>query len=269
MDKNQHIQEQLIDIPLYKYQNIPNDISKLDGNYTYNNLINHISRFSKRSAFNDPFDSYVDILNPTPNELYKTLTDINTNVSISFRDTHIQNGAFTIHGYEYMDRLRNNITNTLDRIGIYCLTSKSTNMVMWSHYANEHKGICIEYKPNTITAWKVQYSDVYPTLNLMDWVGNNITNNDIITAINTKLNDWSYEYEYRRILTNNKGLDLVNENDSGKNFQYYTGQIQSIIFGVKTPFNIKHKIINELPYNTEFKQVIMENNRLKIIPYIK
>jgi Protein of unknown function (DUF2971) len=30
-------------------------------------------------------------------------------------------------------------------VGVICFTSKSNNLLMWSHYANNHEGICVEF----------------------------------------------------------------------------------------------------------------------------
>lgn len=30
-------------------------------------------------------------------------------------------------------------------IGVYCLTTVPDSILMWSHYANNHKGVCLEY----------------------------------------------------------------------------------------------------------------------------
>lgn len=52
--------------------------------------------------------------------------------------------------------------------GIYCFTKSEDNILMWSHYANEHKGICLEFDhsdPDLFTAAKVNYCCDYPKVN--------------------------------------------------------------------------------------------------------
>ncbi len=34
-----------------------------------------------------------------------------------------------------------------DTIGILCFTEKNDNLLMWSHYANSHKGFVLEFYP--------------------------------------------------------------------------------------------------------------------------
>jgi Protein of unknown function (DUF2971) len=49
---------------------------------------------------------------------------------------------------------------------IYCLTPHPDSTLMWSHYADNHKGVCLEFSSDTNTmfasALKVMYRTVYP-----------------------------------------------------------------------------------------------------------
>ena len=81
-----------------------------------------------------------------------------------------------------------------ERWGIYCLTPIPTSTLMWSHYAKNHTGICLEYSlennklfPN---ACKVEYRTEYPSLSP-------VTLKDHRQLLLTKSADWSYEEEFR------------------------------------------------------------------------
>ena len=83
------------------------------------------------------------------------------------------------------------------RYRVYCLTTEPADTLMWSHYAENHTGICLEFRcDNAVlsSALKVRYCKTYPPLDLAD--------NDPQTALLpllAKAKDWSYEDEYRLI----------------------------------------------------------------------
>lgn len=57
---------------------------------------------------------------------------------------------------------------TIDSAGIGAFTIKCDNILMWSHYADNHKGICLEFDFNKDPLfcqdpfWKVNYRNKYP-----------------------------------------------------------------------------------------------------------
>jgi hypothetical protein len=83
------------------------------------------------------------------------------------------------------------------RYRILCLSAKSDSVVMWSHYADKHRGLCLEFGTDSEEfngAYKVEYCDKYPLFNLTD---NSLEHN--LLPLVTKAGVWSYEYEYRVI----------------------------------------------------------------------
>lgn len=75
--------------------------------------------FSKPKFFNDPFDCNMEVIKYYNN----FLNSINTIA-------------------EKADDL---IINGTKEFGICCFSETNNNIHMWSHYADSHKGICIEY----------------------------------------------------------------------------------------------------------------------------
>ena len=68
---------------------------------------------------------------------------------------------------------------------------------MWSHYANKHKGIVLQFEiaKNTETmlhAVKVNYSNEYPTLNFAQEMSGQLAK-----IMLRKSKDWEYEKEWR------------------------------------------------------------------------
>ena len=51
-------------------------------------------------------------------------------------------------------------SEVLDRqIGVYCLTEKATNVLMWSHYSQNHEGFLIEFDENHVFFQQKKFPD--------------------------------------------------------------------------------------------------------------
>ena len=91
----------------------------------------------------------------------------------------------------------------LDNTGLYCLSEVNDDILMWSHYADGHKGLCLEFE--TIidamhaysmlfgSAIEVTYSEERPILNILKR-GEPM---EYQKALLTKSNHWNYEKEWR------------------------------------------------------------------------
>lgn len=119
--------------------------------------------------------------------------------------------------------LVSNIMDSKNKRYICSLSRKSNIGLMWTHYADENKGCCIEVEV-TSTSWKrleVIYSNKIPTLNA------STTLEDILKV---KAPVWHYEEEIRY---------LSGENSSKRMLAI---RINRIIFGYK----IKAKYFNRI-----------------------
>lgn len=103
---------------------------------------------------------------------------------------------------------------------------------MWSHYAADHAGYCLEfeatdYTPVFGTAQCVSYASVYPEINFY-----NTTDEDSLTlSFLTKFADWSYEREWRII-----------DHDTGPGSREYPAELlKSVTFGLR--MTDEHKML--------------------------
>lgn len=85
-----------------------------------------------------------------------------------------------------------------EKIGVLCLSAQKDDILMWSHYADSHRGICLEfdgYYKFFAQAQKVQYPPVRPRINPFR------QNDDEMMeiALLTKATPWKYEQEWRLI----------------------------------------------------------------------
>ena len=84
---------------------------------------------------------------------------------------------------------------------IVCLSKKNDNILMWGHYADSHKGICLVFSSNKepfVCARKVEYEKDMPLLYLPQAAR---SREEIISTMLTKPIDWEYEHEYRYVFS--------------------------------------------------------------------
>lgn len=110
------------------------------------------------------------------------------------------------------------------KVGLYCLTERNDSILMWSHYAADHTGYCLEfeatdYTPVFGTAQRVSYADAYPEINFY-----NTPNEDKVAfSFLTKFTDWSYEREWRIV-----------DHDTGPGSREYPSELlKSVTFGLR------------------------------------
>lgn len=150
------------------------------------------------------------------------------------------------------------------KLGIACFTQKNDNIPMWFYYADEHKGICIEYDFTNLEDFrKLQYLFMPVIYSKPDQINGyklfeNEENNENVIAIRNALvksKDWSFEKEWRMIkfFYKEKGND---DNNDKKKDRLVPVKIKRIYFGYKTPEEAKIVVSN-----------IIEKNNLNIELY--
>lgn len=87
-----------------------------------------------------------------------------------------------------------------NEIGVLCLSSDPLNILMYSHYADKHQGVCLEFtleQNNIFKPEQVRYVEAFPDLEfgLSDGINYELA----VALVSTKSTDWSYEKEYRSL----------------------------------------------------------------------
>ena len=103
-----------------------------------------------------------------------------------------------------------------------CFTTKKNNILMWSHYAQSHKGVVVEfspsYKPFTEGVLKkVDYDSKRFDFSINDYSCNLDMEKLVVSLLTTKGVDWKYEDEYRLIYDINKNKDELVWHDTFDN----------------------------------------------------
>jgi len=168
--------------------------------------------YSKMSAFNDPFEGKYDIQKGLSVHAaialaakYKADCDwheveeyIRSRVLLPGRNSLVLRNEFETVVRQQVDLAQEQIRN----LGVLSLSMVPDSILLWSHYADEHKGICIEFERNIDedsgileNSRPVIYSDMYPTPSVDQLVldPRALTNK----VVYTKSHHWAYEKEWR------------------------------------------------------------------------
>ncbi|MFM5243647.1 DUF2971 domain-containing protein [Aeromonas media] len=182
---------------LYKYYS-----SRLD---LENYLLNPTIKLAQKTCLNDPFEG--------------KFTQQAINIISKKSDTELNTG---IHINEIEFIVQRTIEEMSRSLGVVSLSETQRNLLMWAHYASEHKGVCIGYKkdmfeklPNKLEQnvpcysykpSKVNYDTVIfdeeqvSLLNKLETFKQQDAVNLLSKAIRTKSDDWMYEKEHRLIV---------------------------------------------------------------------
>ena len=116
--------------------------------YLKNMLLNNQYYFQKPSNFNDPFDCkakfQINLKQNEYNTIYNQIRKGNPysgHVGTTRTIEEIKSNPKLLK--KIIDVLEIQLGINLDKCGIMCLSKELTNLLMWSHYSNGHKGYCI------------------------------------------------------------------------------------------------------------------------------
>lgn len=220
----------MITVPkiLYKYR----DISIQNLNMLKNNQV----WFSCPLDLNDPFDcvSSEHIFDDWREDSLGFLASLHPQIdpnAITREGTLKLINAINEH--PEIEKIKNEheilFQNYIQNLGIFCLSECNNSILMWSHYADNHKGYCIGYKNNfglnpslirQVTYSTIRNNDfVLQYLSAIKMTPSDMYEKFLSDFILTKYIDWSYEKEWR----------IIGKN--GINF-YKKEHLHSIIFGL-------------------------------------
>jgi hypothetical protein len=221
---------------VYKYHKI--------NKFLYDLLINNEIWFGDPYSFNDPFDCNLTIDGNNTSDQIKNYFKIANWESIRETDEDVQ--QLIISNFSDKVAFQNKINSIskqiIGKMGLACFTGTKDNLLMWAHYTEEHKGICIEFDYTKDTEFfkpfkNVRYDDTYPVYNYL-----NDKNNVVEQLVLHKSRHWSYEKETRVI------------KKYSKLYEFNPDCLTGIYFGVRTPSEQIKTIQNLLKANKKYSQ---------------
>lgn len=159
--------------------------------------------FDKPLNYNDPYDCSITITG----ELVRTYIEqkiADLECKVGKLDSINKNELYDFQFSEFVDRLNEHIKNSCL---ISCFSTEVDSMLMWSHYADSHKGFCLVYDISEIDANNMIRKNLYSVIyneNKFD-IGYYLNRAlepkyPFIASLCWKSKEWSYENEYRIVL---------------------------------------------------------------------
>jgi hypothetical protein len=199
---------ELID-KIRKEKGVPNSVFKFFGiqDYYISSLKEKYLYHSDFNSFNDPFDCNIELV------------------------------TFDIIGKTRQQKKKEVILKErFLGIGICCFTRNVNSILMWSHYAVNHKGFCLEFHSNKdhigINPLDVHYSNSFVKADYYKY-----KENSIFHMIYTKSDNWKYEEELRSL-----GSNFTDEKSRKVSFRKQ--DVKAIYLGVKIEDKLKNEILS-------------------------
>ena len=204
---------------LYKYRSLtPVDPAKNDGSHfaprsvenLHDIMVRSLLRLSSPAEFNDPFDLAACMLvQGTPDQRRARFVNYLRNNGVAEHELDEQ-----VHQYmrvpddELIKVLRASQEAHRKTVGVICFADDPRSILMWSHYATTHAGVCLQFDRladlgTLINATPVDYKPDYPTVNWLDGF-----EDSLLTMLLRKYPCWSYEGETRIIVMEQAGRYL-------------------------------------------------------------
>ena len=143
-----------------------------------------------------------------------------------------------------------NFKNKLDEITeemksialVSCFSKRNDSILMWSHYANNHKGVCLEFERPIDNEFKnVVYTNNRPKINYYDCIASYLAHDilkkeidvdnfkytdDLLKPFYTKSLDWEYEQEVRCVFSKTNIQKYSRLSFDGENYFVDVGKIK-------------------------------------------
>jgi len=245
-------------------------------------FINREIFFNDPYEFNDPFDMKIrrkaELL-PKEDLVLQNVYRLNKKI----KDQSFQS-LWNIAEEDYENKIAHNpmhfkkmslnaqiIERKLSKKRVLCLSEKNDDILMWAHYGDSNKGICIGYNTKKLCAillenyfdkflgiFKVEYSSRYPEI--IPTIGHSLENVRKRLAVKSII--WAYEKEWRLIIHNQSSIAINN----------LDGIVEEIILGSNVLPETENEILliqrEKYPHAKVFKVEPDDSEfKLNVFPY--
>lgn len=185
--------------PRFLYRYLKSDTQN---DWLEDQIINSDYRLSSPRSFNDPFDMKAKVIvtgsiRSQRKRIERLIKDKEPHLTKEQQEAKVikmlRSGTFTEAGLNQI------LNSNLDKAGVLCFSKDPRNILMWSHYGSEHKGIVMQFntaRDPEIFAGAIPVSyptdDIYP---IYDWFSG--PDNQMQSILTRKHSGWSYENEHR------------------------------------------------------------------------
>lgn len=208
---------------LYKFRSIPGD---KDGRARLEQLIVGNELYAPTSdKFNDPFDAQADYkVTQQGDELrevvyrYFLAVGAPEEMARGFAQDDVLNSRKRT---ELL--MKENHRKILQQLGVYCLAANARDPLLWAHYAQDHRGIAVQFRPildlKALLIRPVEYNNTYPVIdNYFDRKKRNL-----LAPLLRKSTSWSYEDEWR----------IIRDGQPNRTFSVRPEAITGVLLGLR------------------------------------
>lgn len=167
-------------------------------------LTDSIVHFADPSTFNDPFDCKVHFQSSLPKkELKRKYIDLiqkrMPELNRKGRRTKVKDDIKVMKPDKFLSQVTDGLQKSINNIGVLSLSASDRNILLWSHYAAGHTGLCLKFIATNHTpffgrALPISYTSTYPEINVLS-----SSDKQVDAFLLTKAEDWAYEEEWRII----------------------------------------------------------------------
>lgn len=249
---------------LYRYRHLQGK----HRDWTKQILTDSVLYFASPSSFNDPFDCKIHFRSSlSPKQLKQKYADLvrrNTpGLNREQRRAKVASDLATLDPDKFIAKMTNGLQHAVNGLGVLSLSATDSNILLWSHYAASHTGLCLKFLASNNTpffglAQKVEYMTNYPEVDLL----NHSPDEQVQTFLLTKAIDWEYEEEWRII-----------DHDTGPGDKVFPEELLvEVIFGARTESKDKEAVVEwvskrNTPVQLSQASLSSGSFSLKIEPY--
>lgn len=223
--------------------------------------------FADPTTFNDPFDCALEAIDHSVEASLKCL-DAPTCLDVLLKLRLAPNALTAAANMSSAElrtltaaSLRTAIKNAFSRgNGVCCFSESVDDLLMWGHYADSHRGFCLEFDttvepfsiPNKLK--RVTYCNSFPALNTASILNGDYS--QLIEFLVTKACCWSYEREWRLF-----------HGEMNKQFFHVRPALTAIYFGARMTVQQQMMVATLLDQtDTKLFQMTLDRNQFKLTP---
>lgn len=206
-------------------------------------------RLTQPMFLNDPFECVPKMPN-VEDFKFALLTELDKLDSTLPGISNFAIPEWEIINHDFLNEKIRKAQESLNReLGIFSLSKYWNNVLMWSHYAQNHQGFCLEFDCNH-EFFKDHFSDGGKRYKIMKSVVYSSIRPNIRMSTETPLsydifitknNKWKYEHEVRLFVSLNQADVIKGENIYL--FKVPNSAVKSVIIGANAKNELKEKII--------------------------
>lgn len=197
---NQNVKPEIPDV-LYKYRSLSGERGK---EYVRQSIVENKVYFCSPSRFNDPFDCRVHFSFGGDDEawgdyLRDVLAKQRPELGHDQREAEVHRIVTSEGRHRDPSVLRGMVEEMQTQaygLGVFSLSARNDEILMWSYYAQHHEGICLGFLHRVGPlgpAFPVEYASTFPQL---DWLRDD-DRRQMEAVLLTKAEAWRHEAEWR------------------------------------------------------------------------